>query len=65
MTAEYENIRISVKNYPTIKTQKEQETNENRLWTAESLCHLPGELLKDVTALSVQDGDGLGKVMSL
>lgn len=29
------------------------------------ISHLPGELLKDVAALSVQNGDGLGKVMSL
>lgn len=29
------------------------------------ISHLPGELLKYVTAKSVQDGDGLGKVMSL
>lgn len=29
------------------------------------ISHLPGELLKDVAALSVQDGDGLGEVMSL
>lgn len=29
------------------------------------ISHLPGELLKDVAAVSVQDGDGLGEMMSL
>lgn len=29
------------------------------------IIHLPGELLKDVAAMSVQNSDGLGKVMSL
>lgn len=27
--------------------------------------HLPGELLEDIAAKSVQNGNGLGKVMSL
>ena len=29
------------------------------------MFHLPRELLKDVAAVSVQNGDGLGKVMPL
>lgn len=29
------------------------------------ISHLPGELLEDVAAMSVQNGNGLGEVMSL
>lgn len=32
---------------------------------ADFISYLPGELLKDVAATSVQNGNGLGKVMSL
>lgn len=30
-----------------------------------ALTHLPGEMIEDVTALGVQDGDGLSKMVSL
>lgn len=46
-------------------SDKEMEGDINNMRMTYFISHLPGELLKDIAAKSVQNGDSLGKVMSL
>lgn len=60
-----ERSKWNICNQREIERERKKKVVEMHEWREGLIIHLPGELLKDVAAVSVQNSDGLGKVMSL